>query len=116
MVKGTAPVPERGDLVWIDLDPHAGHEQAGRRPALILSPREYNAASRGLALICPISTKAKGYPFEVAVPPNSGAKGVIIADQVKSVDWVARGAVRMGRVQATTLQEVTDLIAILLGL
>ncbi len=102
--------------MWIDLDPQAGHEQAGRRPALILSPREYNAASRRLALICPITTKAKGYPFEVAVPPDSGAQGVIIADQVKSVDWVARGAVRMGHVKAATVQEVTELIATLLGL
>ena len=116
MVMVPGYVPERGDLVWIDLDPQAGREQAGRRPALILSPRGYNAASRRSAVICPLSTKPKGYPFEVPVPPKSGAQGVIIADQVKSVDWVARGAVRMGRVPATTLQEVTDLIATLLGL
>jgi mRNA interferase MazF len=116
MVNAAGYVPDRGEIIWIDLDPQAGHEQAGRRPALVLSPRSYNAASRHLALICPISTKAKGYPFEVALPPHTRARGVVIADQVKSVDWVARCATYLARAPATTLQEVTDLIATLLGL
>jgi mRNA interferase MazF len=108
-------IPDRGDLVWIDLDPQAGHEQAGRRPALILSAKLYNAHSRNLAIICPLTSKVKGYSFEVAVPPNSGAAGVIIADQVRSLDWVARKATRIGKVPATTIREVTDLISTLIG-
>jgi mRNA interferase MazF len=112
----TPYVPDRGDLVWIDLDPQAGHEQAGRRPALVLSARIYNAGSRRLAIICPVTSKAKGYPFEVSVPPGSGADGVIIADQVRSLDWVARSATSLGRVPEATVRGVTDLIATLLGL
>jgi mRNA interferase MazF len=109
-------VPDRGDLVWIDLDPQAGREQAGRRPALVLSARIYNAGSRRLAIICPLASKAKGYPFEVSVPAGSGGHGVIIADQVRSLDWVARSATPMGRVPEATVRSVTDLIATLLGL
>jgi mRNA interferase MazF len=112
----TPYVPDRGDLVWIDLDPQAGHEQAGRRPALVLSARIYNAGSRRLAIICPLTSKAKGYPFEVSVPPGSGAHGVIVADQVRSLDWVARSATPLGRVPEATVRGVTDLIATLLGL
>ena len=83
-----AYVPEAGDFVWLTFDPQAGREQAGRRPALVLTPRTYNAKS-GLTLVCPITNQAKGYPFEVAVPAGSGTTGVILADHVKSVDWKA---------------------------
>src|SRR5437762_13948374 len=84
----TAYVPERGDAVWLTLDPQAGHEQAGRRPALVLSPAAYNGRV-GLALCCPITNQAKGYPFEVALPDGLAVSGVVLADQVKSLDWRA---------------------------
>src|SRR5260370_14729804 len=86
MVSRKAYIPERGDAVWITLDPQAGHEQAGRRPALVLSPSVYNRRV-GLALFCPITSQVKGYPFEVAIPPRFSIRGVVGADQVKSLDW-----------------------------
>lgn len=79
-------VPERGDIVWLNFNPQAGHEQAGRRPAFILSPRAYNQKT-SLALCCPITSKQKGYPFEVVIPENDKATGVILADQVRNLDW-----------------------------
>lgn len=84
-------IPERGDVVWIDFDPQAGHEQAGRRPAVVLSPASYNRAA-GLAIICPITNKAKGYPFEVAIPAGLKVTGVILADQARNLNWRARNA------------------------
>ena len=87
-------VPARGDAVWITPDPQAGHEQAGRRPALVLSPATYNGRV-GLALLCPITGQVKGYPFEVAVPTGLAVAGVVLADQVKSLDWQARKAARI---------------------
>ena len=83
--------PDRGDVVWIDFDPQAGHEQAGRRPAIVLSPIYYNRRA-GLALICPITNKSKGYPFEVAIPTGQNVTGVILADQARNLDWKARNA------------------------
>ena len=109
-----AYVPEAGDFVWLTFDPQAGREQAGRRPALVLSPGEYNRRS-GLALVCPITSQAKGYPFEVAVPPNQGATGVILSDHVKSVDWKARHAEKLGRCSIEALEEVRARLAPLLG-
>ena len=88
-------VPQRGDVVWISLDPQAGHEQSGRRPALVLSPGFYNGKA-GLALLCPITSQVKGYPFEVPLDANAGARGVVLSDQVKSLDWRARRARRKG--------------------
>jgi mRNA interferase MazF len=82
-------VPDGGDFVWLSFDPQAGHEQAGRRPALVLSPKICNQKS-GLALVCPVTNQAKGYPFEVTVPIGHGVTGVILADHVRSVDWKAR--------------------------
>ena len=82
-------LPERGDVVWISLNPQAGHEQAGRRPALVLSPRAYNAKV-GLALMCPITQQVKGYPFEVLLPQDATIQGVVLSDQVKCLDWRAR--------------------------
>src|SRR5438094_4945799 len=90
-------VPARGDAAWITLDPQAGHEQAGRRPALVLSPSAYNGRV-GLALLCPITSQAKGYPFEVPLPAGLPVAGVVGADQVKSLDWRARKATRIGAV------------------
>lgn len=84
-------VPARGDIVWLSFTPQAGHEQAGHRPALVLSPEAYNEKT-SLALLCPITSRVKGYPFEVLLPPTSVVSGVVLADQVKSLDWRARRA------------------------
>lgn len=105
--------PGRGDIVWIEFDPHAGHEQAGTRPALVLSPLEYQRRA-GLMLCCPITNQVKGYPFEVALDAKSDASGVVLADQVKSVDWRARSARRKGRVSRAVLSAVSVRIKALL--
>ena len=107
-------VPQTGDFIWLTFDPQAGREQAGRRPALVLSPETYNARS-GLALVCPITNHAKGYPFEVAVPGAHGATGVVLADHVKSVDWKARRAEKIGRCPSEAIDEVRSRLAPLLG-
>ena len=107
-------VPDAGDFVWLTFDPQAGRAQAGRRPALVLSPRIYNARS-GLALACPVTNQAKGYPFEVPVPTGGGATGVILADQIKSIDWKARHAERLGRCTDEVMGEVRAKLAALLG-
>lgn len=105
MSRKSAYVPERGDVVWITLDPQAGHEQAGRRPALVLSPVAYNGRV-GLALMVPVTSRAKGYPFEVSLPDGLPIAGVAGADQVKSLDWRARKATRIGAVP----EEVVDAV------
>jgi mRNA interferase MazF len=110
----TTYAPESGDLVWLTFDPQAGREQAGRRSALVRSPRTYNAKS-GLALVCPITSQVKGYPFEVAVPAAHGATGVILADHVKRVDWKARRAEKVGRCSTEAIDEVRSRLAPLLG-
>ena len=107
-------VPAAGDLVWLTFDPQAGREQAGRRPALVLSPRSYNQKS-GLALACPVTNQIKGYPFEVPLPQGCGATGAILADHLKSVDWSARHAAKIGRIPSLTLDEVLAKLAPLLG-
>ena len=83
--------PKRGDLIWLSLEPHAGREQAGRRPALVLSPAAYNART-GFALCCPVTSRVKGYPFEVALPAGLPITGVALADQVRTLDWKAHRA------------------------
>ena len=98
-------VPQRGDVVWITLNPQAGHEQAGRRPAVILSPQAYNAKV-GLALLCPITSQVKGYPFEVAIPSGLPVAGVILSDQIKSLDWRARRAEWACSLPPETIAEV----------
>jgi mRNA interferase MazF len=108
-----AYIPERGDAVWITLDPQAGHEQAGRRPALVLSPSAYNGRV-GLALFCPITSQVKGYPFEVPIPPGSPVTGVVGADQVKSLDRRARKAARIGAVSEEVVVEVLQRLQTLL--
>jgi mRNA interferase MazF len=97
--------PQRGDIVWLSFDPHQGHEQAGRRLAIAVSPKAYNAKV-GLALFCPLTTQAKGYPFEVALPSGAKAKGVVLADQVKSLDWRPRGARLFERAPREVIDEV----------
>lgn len=100
-------VPDRGHIVWMNFTPQAGHEQAGHRPALVLSPIEYNRKS-GLALLCPITSIVKGYPFEVTLPVTSAVRGVVLADQIKSLDWKARNA----RYECdTTTQVVSEVLA-----
>ncbi len=98
-MRGRGYVPDRGDLVWLRFDPQAGREQAGHRPALILSPRAYNERTR-LALMCPVTGQVKGYPFEVLLPPGFPVSGAILADQVKSLDWRARRARLAGKAPA----------------
>ena len=105
MVGARAYVPDRGDLVWLDFTPHAGHEQAGRRPALVVSPAAYNR-SVGLVLLCPVTSQVKGYPFEVALPAGLPVAGVVLADQVRSLDWRARRAERICRVPDSVAAEV----------
>jgi mRNA interferase MazF len=113
MVSAQEYLPEAGDLVWLDFTPQAGREEAGRRPALVLSPRAYNAKT-SLAIVCPITSQAKGYPFEVALPPGGKIVGVILSDHVKNLDWRQRRATKMGRVQAFVLRSVRERIATLL--
>ena len=107
-------LPDRGHLVWISMDPQAGHEQAGRRPALVLSPASYNGPV-GLALFCPITGQAKGYPFEVPLPAGLAVSGVVLADHVKCLDWRARRAEYAGVVPAAVGAEVVQRLALLLG-
>ena len=97
--------PDRGDLVWISFTPQAGHEQAGRRPALVLSPSAYNQKV-GLAILCPISGQEKGYPFEVRIPMGLSVRGVILSDQVKSLDWKVRQAELADKLPSSTVEEV----------
>jgi mRNA interferase MazF len=106
-------IPERGDAVWITLDPQAGHEQAGRRPALVLSPSEYNGRV-GFALFCPITSRVKGYPFEVPLPAGLPIEGVVGADQVKSLDWRARRVTRAATVPEDVVNEVVRRLETLL--
>ena len=102
----TAYVPDRGDIVWLQFDPQAGHEQAGRRPAFVVSPRSYNRKV-GLALFCPVTSRVKGYPFEVPLPTSGKARGAVLSDQLKSLDWRARKADRFDRTSEAVILEVT---------
>jgi len=106
-------VPARGDVVWITFNPQAGHEQAGRRPALVLSPSSYNGKV-GLAILCPITSQVKGYPFEVAIPSGSKLSGVILADQVKSLDWRIRKAEFICKLPRETTSDDLDKLGALL--
>ena len=107
-------VPQRGDIVWLSFPPQAGHEQMGRRPALVLSPAAYNGKV-GLALFCPITSQVKGYPFEVAIPAGVGVNGVILADQVKSLDWRARRVEYVGHLPETRVREALAKLGTLLS-
>jgi mRNA interferase MazF len=105
-------VPDAGDITWLTFSPQAGHEQAGRRPALVLSPANYNSKT-SMMICCPMTTQLKGYPFEVVVTQNPPS--AILADQVKSLDWRARKATRKGRVSEPVLAEVRVKIRVLIG-
>jgi len=105
-------VPARGDLIWLQFTPQAGHEQAGQRPAVVVSPSSYNRRV-GLALCCPVTSQVKGYPFEVLLPEGLGVEGAILSDQIKSLDWRVRKARRIGRVPADVLEETVGKIVAL---
>ena len=105
-------VPEAGDIVWLEFSPQAGHEQAGHRPALVLSPAIYNGKT-GMMLCCPMTTKIKGYPFEVVVSTNPPS--AILADQVKSLDWRTRRTKRKASVRPDTLNLVRAKLSALIA-
>lgn len=105
--------PKRGDVVWISFDPQAGHEQAGHRPALVLSPESYNRKV-GLAILCPLTSQIKDYPFEVRIPEGLRASGAVLSDQVKSMDWRARNASLLCAVPEDTVREVLHKVGTLL--
>jgi mRNA interferase MazF len=106
--------PNRGDIVWVTFNPQAGHEQAGRRPALVLSPEAYNSKV-GLAILCPITSQIKGYPFEVLIPDGLKISGAILSDQLKSLDWKVRQAELICKLPSATVGEVLQKLNTLLG-
>ena len=106
--------PQRGDVVWLSMTPQAGHEQAGRRPALVISPGSYNAKV-GLVILCPITSRLKGYPFEVPIPAGLPVEGAILSDQAKSLDWKARKAEFICRLPAQSTLEVLQKLGTLLS-
>jgi mRNA interferase MazF len=109
-----AYIPNRGDIIWLTFNPQAGHEQAGRRPALVLSPGTYNSKV-GLAILCPITSQIKDYPFEVLIPAGLKIGGAILSDQVKSLDWKIRQAEFVCQLPAPTLDEVLQKLGTLIG-
>jgi len=110
----TAYIPEAGDIVFLDFDPQVGHEQAKRRPALVLTDQRYNRAS-GLAVVCPLTSKRKPYPFALPVKVDK-VEGAILVDQLKSLDWAGRHAQFHSKAEATLLSKVRQYIAVLLGI
>jgi mRNA interferase MazF len=110
-----AYIPERGDIVWLTFDSQAGHEQMGRRPAITLSPASYNGKV-GLALFCPVTSQVKGYPFEVTLPQGLAVKGVVLADQVKNLDWRSRQATLIAPLPVPTITEILQKLSTLLTL
>ena len=112
-MSGRRRAPRRGDVVWVSLVPEAGHEQRGRRPALVVSPATYNRKV-GLALLCPITSRTKGYPFEVPLPDGAGVEGVVLSDQIKSLDWRARRATFICRVPDPVVAETLGRLRTLL--
>lgn len=107
-------IPDRGDIIWLNFTPQAGREQAGHRPALVISPKEYNRKT-GLAVMCPMTSHEKGYPFEVVVPSGS-SPSVVLSDHLKNLDWRERKASYKGKVPPAVLKEVMNKISALLML
>jgi mRNA interferase MazF len=114
MVDARPYIPRRGDVVWITLAPQSGHEQSGRRPAAVISPGNYNVKT-GLAILCPITSQVKGYPFEVLLPVGLPVAGAILSDQVKNLDWRARNAVLICTLPAEIISEVLGKLETLLS-
>ena len=106
-------IPERGDAVWLNFNPQTGHEQAGRRPVVVISPASYNQKV-GLALFCPITNQAKGYPFEVAIPKNKNISGIVLSDLLKSLDWRARNVEFIAKLPGSVVDDVLKKLKILL--
>lgn len=106
-------IPAQGDIVWLQFNPQAGHEEAGRRPALVISPKEYNRKV-GLALFCPVTSQVKGYPFEVLLPSGLTVSGAVLSDQVKSLDWRVRKAKRLCTAPEEVVEEVLGKILALI--
>ena len=106
-------VPDRGHIVWLAFSPQAGHDQAGHRPALVLSPQSYNEKT-GMGLFCPITSRVKGYPFEVELPVAGGVTGVVLSDQIRSLDWRARRARFAAQTPPQVVSEVREKLAVLL--
>ena len=106
-------IPDRGDAVWINLNPQAGHEQAGRRPVVVLSPRSYNSKV-GLAIFCPVTNQIKGYPFEVIIPSGLKVAGAILSDQVKSLDWKIRNTEFFDKIPDSVILEIFKKLSALL--
>lgn len=107
-------MPDRGDLVWLTFDPQAGHEQAGRRPAVVLSPATYNGKT-DLAICCPVTSNQKGYPFEVALPEGLPVSGVVLSDQLKSLDWIVRRAEFIAALPGKELLEIQAKVSVLVS-
>lgn len=107
-------MPDRGDAIWLTFDPQAGHEQSGRRPAVVLSPKKYNGPT-GLAILCPVTSQVKGYPFEVLLPAGLPIEGAVLADQVRNLDWRARRASRICSLPGATTEEVLGKLGTLLA-
>jgi mRNA interferase MazF len=108
-------VPDRGDVVWLNFDPQSGREQAGHRPALVLSPAAYNSRI-GLMVVCPITSRLKGYPFEVPLLGDPDIAGAVLADHVKSVDWKARRARKKGKASSAVVRQVLGKLQALIGI
>ena len=113
MVRKKAYIPDRGDIVWVNFNPQKGHEQANKRPAIILSPKIYNAKT-SLALVCPITSVKKGYPFEVTLPKETSVSGVILSDQVKNLDWKKRNIEFICKLDNQSVDEVLQRLYTLL--
>jgi mRNA interferase MazF len=107
-------IPERGDIVWLNFNPQAGHEQQGERPAVVVSPQAYNQKV-GLALFCPITTKQKGYPFEVKIQ-NEKISGVVLSDQIKSLDWQQRNVKFIVKATEMEMNEIVKKLSVLIFL
>ncbi len=112
-MKKKAYIPDRGDVIWITLNPQAGHEQAGRRPALVISPATYNGKT-DLAILCPITSHVKGYPFEVIMPQGLKVSGAVLSDQIKNLDWMARTAEFICKLPDSVIQEVLKKLSTLI--
>ena len=115
MVNPRSYIPQCGDAVRISLNPQAGHEQAGRRPAVVLSPRSYNGKT-GLAILCPITSHIKGYPFEVVLPEGLPVSGAVLSDQVKSLDWQVRNAELICTLPDEIVSEIMQKLGALLSI
>jgi mRNA interferase MazF len=113
MVNSSPYIPVCGDVVWITLNPQVGHEQAGRRPAVVLSPASYNGKV-GLCILCPVTSQIKEYPFEVLIPEGLPVEGAILSDQVKSLDWRVRNAELICSLPDKTISEVLQKLGTLL--